>query len=294
MPTPWNSSADGVGRLHRHYRYYRHKYGFHYRLHYRYHRRHATEAKGILKELEGRYGPTPRASLRQADAYARDVLGHTCYAPWLYVYAAFARTFKEGWIPDNFYGLMVVPQVNGDYGRASGLKSLTSRILRSAALPDLALSINGLFIAPEGHAIAPNDLSAALDTACRPTRTITSPWVSPARAAALSGSTSTITAGGSFELSPPALSSFGIASCILSASTRGSAARAVAEQVTDEQLGSGLIYPHQSRIFEASMHTATRVAETLFDEGLAQVPRPDDIGAFVRGFAYRPVYSAFA
>ena len=73
-----------------------------------------------------------------------------------------------------------------------------------------------------------------------------------------------------------------------------SAARAVAEQVTDEQLGSGLIYPHQSRIFEASMHTATRVAETLFNEGLAQVPRPDDIGAFVRGFAYRPVYSAFA
>jgi malate dehydrogenase (oxaloacetate-decarboxylating)(NADP+) len=73
-----------------------------------------------------------------------------------------------------------------------------------------------------------------------------------------------------------------------------SAARAVAEQVTDEQLGSGLIYPHQSRIFEASLHTAARVAETLFDEGLAQVPRPADIAAFVRGFAYRPVYAAFA
>ena len=71
-----------------------------------------------------------------------------------------------------------------------------------------------------------------------------------------------------------------------------SAARAVAEQVTDSQLASGLIYPHQSRILEASLHTAVRVAETLFDEGVAGVPRPADIGAFVRGFAYKPVYPA--
>jgi hypothetical protein len=73
-----------------------------------------------------------------------------------------------------------------------------------------------------------------------------------------------------------------------------SAARAVAEQVTDSQLASGLIYPHQSRILEASLHTAVRVAETLFDEGVAGVPRPADIGAFVRGFAYKPVYPAGA
>jgi len=69
------------------------------------------------------------------------------------------------------------------------------------------------------------------------------------------------------------------------------AARAVAEQVESSQLESGLIYPHQSRILEASLHTAARVAEMIFDEGLARVPRPQDVDAFVRGFAYRPVYT---
>jgi len=70
------------------------------------------------------------------------------------------------------------------------------------------------------------------------------------------------------------------------------AARAVAEQVTDQSLASGLIYPPQSQIFEASLHVATRVAEYIFDQDLARVPRPRDIGAHIRASAYRPVYAA--
>ena len=68
------------------------------------------------------------------------------------------------------------------------------------------------------------------------------------------------------------------------------AAKAVAEQVTDEDLSVGLIYPPQSRIFEASLHVAERVASYIFDQGLARVPKPDDIGALIRARAYRPVY----
>jgi malate dehydrogenase (oxaloacetate-decarboxylating)(NADP+) len=68
------------------------------------------------------------------------------------------------------------------------------------------------------------------------------------------------------------------------------AARAVAEQVTDEDLATGLIYPPQSRIFDASLHAAERIASCIFDQGLARVPRPDDIGALIRARAYRPVY----
>jgi malate dehydrogenase (oxaloacetate-decarboxylating)(NADP+) len=68
------------------------------------------------------------------------------------------------------------------------------------------------------------------------------------------------------------------------------AAKAVAEQVTEENLASGLIYPPQSRILEASLHVAERVATYIFDKGLARVPRPDDIGALIRARAYRPVY----
>jgi malate dehydrogenase (oxaloacetate-decarboxylating)(NADP+) len=68
------------------------------------------------------------------------------------------------------------------------------------------------------------------------------------------------------------------------------AAKAVAEQVTEENLASGLIYPPQNRILDASLHVAERVAAYIFDKGLARVPRPDDIGALIRTRAYRPVY----
>jgi malate dehydrogenase (oxaloacetate-decarboxylating)(NADP+) len=68
------------------------------------------------------------------------------------------------------------------------------------------------------------------------------------------------------------------------------AAKAVAEQVTDEDLATGLIYPPQSTILDASLHVAERVAAYIFDNGLARVPRPSDIGALIRARAYRPVY----
>jgi len=68
------------------------------------------------------------------------------------------------------------------------------------------------------------------------------------------------------------------------------AAKAVAEQVTEENLATGLIYPPQSRIFETSLYVAERVAACIFDRDLARVPRPKDIAGFVRERAYRPVY----
>src|ERR1700722_8301637 len=68
------------------------------------------------------------------------------------------------------------------------------------------------------------------------------------------------------------------------------AAQAVAEQVPEENLAVGLIYPPQSHILEASLHVAERIATSIFDQGLAGVKRPDDIGALIRSRVYRPVY----
>ncbi|MDR5837858.1 NAD-dependent malic enzyme [Caballeronia sp. LZ034LL] len=68
------------------------------------------------------------------------------------------------------------------------------------------------------------------------------------------------------------------------------AAKAVAEQVSDESLGKGLIYPPQSGIFEASMHVAAKVAEYIFEQGLARVKRPDDLLAHMKAVAYVPAY----
>jgi malate dehydrogenase (oxaloacetate-decarboxylating)(NADP+) len=70
------------------------------------------------------------------------------------------------------------------------------------------------------------------------------------------------------------------------------AAKAVAEQVTSADLASGLIYPPQSNILDASLHTAARIAEHVFDQGLASVPRPKNIEEHVRAAAYKPDYSS--
>jgi malate dehydrogenase (oxaloacetate-decarboxylating)(NADP+) len=70
------------------------------------------------------------------------------------------------------------------------------------------------------------------------------------------------------------------------------AARAVAEQVSDASLATGLIYPPQSQILEASLHVAIKVAGYIYDKGLARVARPPDIAEHIRAVAYRPAYPA--
>ena len=72
------------------------------------------------------------------------------------------------------------------------------------------------------------------------------------------------------------------------------AARAVADQVPSDLLKQGLLYPLQSNILETEIQTAARVANLVFDSGLARVPRPNDIVAFIRQHVYRPEYTATA
>ena len=47
------------------------------------------------------------------------------------------------------------------------------------------------------------------------------------------------------------------------------AARAVADQVTQAELDSGLLYPPQSNILQTEVAVAVKVAETIFARGLA-------------------------
>ena len=60
------------------------------------------------------------------------------------------------------------------------------------------------------------------------------------------------------------------------------------QQVTEENLSMGLIYPPQSHILKASVHVAELIAAYIFDLGLARTPRPKDIGALIRDHVYRP------
>jgi malate dehydrogenase (oxaloacetate-decarboxylating)(NADP+) len=68
------------------------------------------------------------------------------------------------------------------------------------------------------------------------------------------------------------------------------AGQAVADQVPKELLDQGSLYPLQSNILETEIQTAARVAKIVFDSGLACVPRPNDMVAFIRQHVYRPEY----
>ena len=68
------------------------------------------------------------------------------------------------------------------------------------------------------------------------------------------------------------------------------AAHGVAEQVPDNLLKQGLLYPLQSNILETEIQTAARIAKLIFDTGLARVERPPDILAFIRQHVYKPEY----
>lgn len=131
-----------------------------YRDPIRYHERHrkeALEALGILQSANSsKLSPRDR---RRADDYAVSVLGGREFAPWLHVYAAMAGEFREGWIPDNFFGAVVVPRINQRLGDVTGLKTLSARLLQSDALPDIAYHVDGLLYGKDFSLITREALS---------------------------------------------------------------------------------------------------------------------------------------
>jgi malate dehydrogenase (oxaloacetate-decarboxylating)(NADP+) len=70
------------------------------------------------------------------------------------------------------------------------------------------------------------------------------------------------------------------------------AAKATADQVTDEQLKKGLLFPLQSNILETEVRTAACVATLVFDRSLAGVNRPQDVNSWLRAMVYKPLYGA--
>lgn len=69
-----------------------------------------------------------------------------------------------------------------------------------------------------------------------------------------------------------------------------SAARTLASLVDDTRLESGTVYPPLSEIRDVSARIAVTVAEQAYVEGLAQLPRPDDLDTFIRAQMYDPSY----
>lgn len=71
------------------------------------------------------------------------------------------------------------------------------------------------------------------------------------------------------------------------------AAHALAEQVTEDDLAMGRIYPPLTRIREVSASVATAVAEIAYARGLTERERPDDVMADIRAHMYVPEYPSY-
>ncbi|MEM5317132.1 NAD-dependent malic enzyme [Paraburkholderia sp. JHI869] len=68
------------------------------------------------------------------------------------------------------------------------------------------------------------------------------------------------------------------------------AAKATADQIGPALQAKGMLYPSQDNILETEITTACRIADYMFDVGLAQVSRPHDIRAWIESLLYRPAY----
>jgi malate dehydrogenase (oxaloacetate-decarboxylating)(NADP+) len=71
------------------------------------------------------------------------------------------------------------------------------------------------------------------------------------------------------------------------------AAKALANQVTAEDLKLGRVYPPLSKIREVSAHIAAAVAEVAWQRDLATVDRPEDVLSYVKSQMYQPGYQSY-
>jgi len=71
------------------------------------------------------------------------------------------------------------------------------------------------------------------------------------------------------------------------------AAKALAGQVTEEDLALGRVYPPLTKIRDVSALIALAVAEIAYDEDLAGESRPSDLLAFIKEHMYQPDYISF-
>ncbi|TKD65539.1 sugar-transfer associated ATP-grasp domain-containing protein [Flavobacterium sp. ASW18X] len=121
-------------------------------------------AKGILNGLEQEYGTLPKKHKKWCNDYAIDVLKSNAYAPWLWVYAHVAGDFKEGWIPDNYYRNVLIPQIQGDYGKVSFLRSLNNFVFKEDLGLDVLYQVNGVYSTPGGRVVPKEELSTYLSS----------------------------------------------------------------------------------------------------------------------------------
>jgi malate dehydrogenase (oxaloacetate-decarboxylating)(NADP+) len=71
------------------------------------------------------------------------------------------------------------------------------------------------------------------------------------------------------------------------------AARTLAQEVFQQDLDRGSVYPPLTRIREVSLMVATKVAEIAYNRGLATRPKPNDLRKYIESLMYEPEYQSY-
>ena len=71
------------------------------------------------------------------------------------------------------------------------------------------------------------------------------------------------------------------------------AARALANEVSEDDLFEGRIYPPLSRIREVSLGIAVAVAKVAYNQGLARASKPDDLRLHIKAQMFVPSYRSY-
>jgi malate dehydrogenase (oxaloacetate-decarboxylating)(NADP+) len=71
------------------------------------------------------------------------------------------------------------------------------------------------------------------------------------------------------------------------------AAHVLADSLSSIDLSEGALYPPLFRIREVSLNIACAVAETAYAQGVARLPHPGDLKAFIQQHMYDPSYAEF-
>jgi hypothetical protein len=91
----------------------------------------------------GEARPLPEREVGRIRDYAREVFGDVAYFPWLHFYSVWNGGFREGWVPEDYFQSVAIPQLNGAYHKICQARTLQRRLLGDDSMPDIAYFAGG-------------------------------------------------------------------------------------------------------------------------------------------------------
>jgi len=116
-------------------------------------RKQAHSIREIIVKRNGK-SVVDKTVLKKIKKYSHDVFGSADYWPWLATYTELRGRFIEGWIPDDYYTLELIPRLNPRHlAMISTIKTFDHHLYDEFAIKPLAVRISGTY---------PNSVSGCL------------------------------------------------------------------------------------------------------------------------------------